>query len=269
MYFFTASKNQKLSKEALEKIEGLSFGAIMKALRDKDVKVNRIRTNKDVVLSIGDLVEIYIKKLKELCPCDLLFEDENVLVIDKKSGFTSEKTFEYLSKNQQVYFIHRLDRNTSGVMIFAKNEVAEKELLKGFKNRDFKKIYKALVYKKFSKKEDVLTAYLKKDSKNSLVKIYDNCVKDSVQIKTGYKVIKENENTSELRVELFTGKTHQIRAHLAHVGHFILGDGKYGKQEINKQLGVKTLQLRSKELTLKFSKESPLVYLNNKTFQVE
>ena len=98
------------------------------------------------------------------------------------------------------------------------------------------------------------------------MKIYDRKVENSVTIITGYKVIEKLGETSVLDVTLFTGKTHQIRAHLAYIGHFIIGDGKYGDNSINKRLGVKNQQLTAYSLTLHFSKDSPLYYLDGKTF---
>ena len=154
-------------------------------------------------------------------------------------------------------------------MIFSLNREAEKELINGFKSHSFVKIYLATVYGKMPKKSDLLTAYLVKDADNSIVKIYDKKVNGSLLIKTGYEVVKEEENTSLLRVRLYTGKTHQIRAHLAHIGHFIIGDGKHGDNEINKKMGKDKQMLSAYELTLIFDDKSCLNYLNNKTFCIE
>lgn len=267
MITFTAKKNDKLVKCVLENVKGVSFSAVMKLLRNKDVKVNGTRVNKDLKINTGDTVEIfYSPKIEE--PISVIYSDENVLIVDKKSGYTSEEIFEFLSKKEQVYFIHRLDRNTSGVMVFAKNETAEKELISGFKNRSFIKIYAASVFKKMEKKEDVLTAYLIKDAEKSTVKIYDKKVNGATEIKTGYKVISydNKSNISRLQVRLYTGKTHQIRAHLAFIGHPIVGDGKYGDNKMNKAVKVKSQILNAYSITFNFDKENVLYYLDGKTF---
>ena len=266
MKSFIADKNCKLSKLALYHLEDLSYSTLMKLLRAKDVKVNGKRVNQDVTLNVGDKVELYYVP-KSIDKYQTVFIDENVLVLDKKSGFTSENVYQTVCEGYPTAkFIHRLDRNTAGIMIFALNDVAEQELLKGFKERLFEKIYTATVFGKMPKKEDVLSAYLLKDSEASLVKIFDKQVKGALPIKTGYKVVKEDALTSLVKVKLYTGKTHQIRAHLAHIGNFIVGDGKYGDNAFNQKLGVKSHMLFASELTLKFNENSKLFYLNGKTF---
>ncbi|MBR2870976.1 MAG: RluA family pseudouridine synthase [Clostridia bacterium] len=265
MIEFIAEKNGKLSKLALYQVEDLSFSTFQKLLRNKDVKVNGKRTGQDIILSQGDKVILYYNKTND--KYSFLYCDDNILVVDKKSGYTSESVFEQIKqKYSNAKFIHRLDRNTSGVMVFALNKESENLLLDGFKNRTFDKKYLATVYGIVKKQQDVLTAYLLKDSENSLVKIFDKKVEGSVLIKTGYKVVKQYKETADLLVELFTGKTHQIRAHLAHIGHFIIGDGKYGDNQVNKKFGVKSQKLNSYSLTLHFNSECLLSYLSEKTF---
>lgn len=268
MKSFVADKNRKLSKLALYHVENLSYSAFLKALRKRDVKVNGKRVSSDVTLSVGDRVEVYFNeqvdnKYREI------FSDENVLVLYKKSGYTSESVFEsVLCKYSTAKFIHRLDRNTDGIMIFALNESSEKELLDGFKNRTFEKKYQAEVVGTPKNKQDIIEGYLLKDSDSALVKVFDKKVDGSVQIKTGYKVVEIKDQTSVLEVDLYTGKTHQIRAHLAYIGHPIVGDGKYGDFEFNKKHAAKTQRLTATQLTLFFTKNSPLKYLDGKKFTI-
>lgn len=266
MLKFQVNQNRKLSKYIVQNCSDISYSVLMKLLRQKDIKINGKRISEDVELAVGDSIEIYYNPtIKD--KFNLIFEDENIIVLDKKSGYTSEEIFQsVLQKYANARFIHRLDRNTSGIMIFALNEDSERELLKGFKERTFDKKYLAQVYGKMPKNKDVLIAYLVKDQVASEVKIYNTPVKNSVQIKTGYQVLSTDEHTSVLQVTLYTGKTHQIRAHLAYEGHFIIGDGKYGNNVINKQFKAKTQRLISYKTTLFFSENQTLFYLNGKTF---
>ncbi len=269
MISFVSDKQRKLSKIALIKCEGLSFSALQKLLRNKDVKVNGKRINTDINLNVGDVVELYYTPIKADA-FSVVFADSNVLVINKKKGFTSESVYQrVLEQYNSAGFIHRLDRNTDGVMIFSLNSESEKELLLGFKNHTFEKEYLATVYGVMDKNSDVLTAYLLKDSDTSTVKIFDQKIKGAVEIKTGYDVIKRYKYSTLLRVKLYTGKTHQIRAHFAHIGHFVLGDGKYGNNSINDAKGIKKQMLQSNSLTLHFDERSLLYYLDGKTFSIK
>lgn len=267
MIEFTAKKNQKVVKSILENVAGVSYSAVMKCLRKKDVKVNGKRLSEDVTVNAGDLITVYINELKPEFP--VLFENDDILVVNKPSGYTSETLFNTLSQTKELYFIHRLDRNTSGIIIFAKNKTSESELLSGFKNHSFIKYYIAEVFGKPQKDADVLTAYLKKDSENSFVKIYSEKQKGAVLIKTGYELMSYSDGISKLKVRLYTGKTHQIRAHLAYLGLPIVGDGKYGDNAKNKAANAKTQRLTAYSLSLKFEDKSPLFYLDGKTFTVK
>lgn len=263
---FKADGNEKLSEVILARFNGaMSYSLVMKLIRQKDVKINGERTNKDVTVAEGDEISVYTTAYDNRAE-NILFEDENVLAAVKPKGITSEDFYELIKKTHPTaFFVHRLDRNTDGIMLFALNRTANDELLKGFKNRTFKKYYLAKVYGTFDKKEGTLEAYLLKDEKKSEVKIFDEPKKGAVKIITRYEVLSENGETSLLDVELVTGKTHQIRAHLAHVGHPLIGDGKYGYKSINGRFKEKTQSLTAYKTKLKFGNESPLFYLNGKT----
>ena len=157
-----------------------------------------------------------------------------------------------------------------GLVIYAKNETALNILLEKFKRKEIKKEYKCTVYGLVSPKEKTLKDYLFKDNKKSQVYISSTPKKGYQEIITKYKVISENKenNTSILNIELVTGRTHQIRAHLAFIGHPIIGDGKYGKNEINKKFKAKYQQLDSYKIKFCFSSPAGILeYLNNKTIQ--
>lgn len=268
MKSFIIDKNKKLSKAVFSYCDDLTYSAFQKALRNKDVKVNGKRVNNDLLLNEGDRVEIYyLPKLKQ--NFNEIFCDENVLVVDKNQGVTAENLYEEIKKIYPTAgFIHRLDRNTKGIMIFSLNEKAEKELLFGFKNRLFTKEYTAEVIGVPEKKSAILEGYLIKDEKTSTVKISDKPFKGAVYIKTGYEVVEKREKTALLKVTLYTGKTHQIRAHLAFIGHPIVGDGKYGVEKINKQFKKSKQELCASKLILKFNEDDFLYYLDGKEFNV-
>lgn len=267
MKTFHANEKTKLSKFLLSEFSGgLSFATFNKLLRKKDIKVNGKRVSRDVIIYPNDTIDVYYDGQSVEIKIDIVYEDDNVLVVIKPKGITSEDFYKKLSQEKNLYFCHRLDRNTDGVMIFAKNKLSFAEILGGFKKRTFDKFYRAKVYGVPKQKEETITAYLFKDSKNSVVTVSDKFTKGSYKIETFYKLIGTDGVTSDLEVKLITGKTHQIRAHLAHIGHFILGDNKYGDVKISKSLGVKELSLSAEKLVLHFPVDNFLYYLDGKTF---
>ncbi len=268
MITLKANQNLKLSKFLQVNKVDISYSVLNKLLRNKDIKVNGARISKDIELSVGDVVEIYYTVQPK--PLTVIFKDDNILVAYKPKGIEAVDFYEQVkAEYSSAQFVHRLDRNTDGVMIFPLNQVSESELLLGFKEHRFIKKYVATVIGSLPKKSDILCDYLFKDSKKSIVKIYKNFVTGSLPIKTGYKVIEEKDGLSKLEVTLYTGRTHQIRAHLAFIGHAILGDGKYGDNRVNKQYKVNKQMLTAVSITLNFNKESPLYYLNGKSFFVK
>ena len=240
-------------------------------LKNKDIRVNGVRVGANVSLQTGDIVAYYLTKKQEEKPAYYVaYQDENILVIDKESGVNAEAVFAALSresaeKGEECYFIHRLDRNTKGLMIFAKKAYVEKSLLQAFKDRKVEKIYHALCLGAFTEKSKVLTAYLKKDADKSEVRIFDKPIKGAEEIITEYRVL-ETVGLDMTRVEviLHTGKTHQIRAHLAYIGCPIVGDMKYGDSTRNKALKASRQCLVAKRLHLDLT--GSLKYLNDKEF---
>ena len=166
---------------------------------------------------------------------------------------------------------HRLDRNTSGLVLFAKNADSLQILLSKFKIREIEKYYLCKVFGIPKKISQNLTAYLFKDNSKSLVYISDTPKKGYSKIITSYRIISTNKdnNTSILEVCLHTGKTHQIRAHLAHIGFPIIGDGKYGKNDINKKFNKKAQMLYAYKLKFNFNSNSGILdYLSGKEFEI-
>lgn len=262
----TVKKEEKISQIALN--EGISYVAFKKILRKKDVKVNGVRTNKDVEVKRGDKVEFYyVEAVENIVE---VYKDENVLVCDKRQGIESRDFYDEVKKvYPSAIFTHRLDRNTGGLMIFALNDRAYRELYKALRDRTIEKYYLALVWGVPPKKEDEITAYCKKDVAKSQVYVYPENGKGRLKMVTGYKLLKTDEIISLLEVKLITGRTHQIRSHLSFIGNFILGDGKYGKEEINKRYRYKYQQLFAYRVIFHFESGSFLGYLNGKEIKIE
>ncbi len=232
-------------------------------LKRRDVKVNGVRAAGEVSLKAGDEVCYYMTPAEEQkVAFTVVYEDENVIVADKESGVNSEAVFSAFSRRGEAYFIHRLDRNTEGLIVFAKNRAAEGELLACFRERRVEKIYHALVFGKMPAESGVLTAYLRKDGARSLVRISDRPAGE--KIVTEYEVLEERGETTLLKITLHTGKTHQIRAHLAHIGRPVVGDEKYGDPARNRAIHAARQRLIAKELRLLSG--GPLAYLNGKKF---
>lgn len=276
-------KDEKLIYYIKDMFPNLSNAILHKALRNKDIKVNGKRViDQNYTLKNGDTLSLFINDNllyglpKEL---NIQFEDENILVAYKPQGilsnneekFQTEPTFEDFVKKQKgdyVKICHRLDRNTSGLLIFAKNESSYNVLLEGFKNNYITKEYVAYTYgTNFKSKNFHYENYLLKDEKTGFSKIYDNNVPGSQKIITDIIVdsIYTRENYSILRVLIHTGKTHQIRALLSSISHPIIGDSKYGKNEINKKFKKYKQLLFAVKYCFCFPIDSVLSYLNNVT----
>ncbi len=273
---FKTENDGKVVDVIMKKFTTFSYNQINRILRKKDIKVNGKRICQNCQLAQGDEVTIYFSEDAELLHFEDVYEDENILVVFKKRGIeTVSETGQSLideikvKKDMKVFAVHRLDRNTQGLVIFAKNETAKVELDVGFKNRTFEKFYLAEVFGRVENDSEKLKAYLKKHSNKSFVEISDSKAPGYEQIQTNYKLLKQNEQTAILEVELVTGKTHQIRAHLAHIGHFIIGDDKYGNSQINRKMGKKYQNLIAFKLKLHFLENSSLYYLDKKVFEIE
>lgn len=262
---FTVNRATDLKTFTDESYPQGSF-AFAALLRSRDIKINGVRTAKNIKVSVGDEVVYYTTPAQEgKLSHNVIYSDENIIVCDKFSGVSTEGLLSELCASGEYYAVHRLDRNTEGLIIFARNRAAEKELLAAFKDRRIKKTYLALVKDGFRKDEDCLTAYLCKDEKTSLVKISDVPRTGYVRIITEYKVIERGEGLALVQIKLHTGRTHQIRAHMAHIGCPILGDEKYGDTAINAKYGARRQRLVAKYIS--FGLTGALSYLNDKVFE--
>ena len=278
--------NKKIVDVILNNFTGLSSSLIFKTIRKKDIKVNSIRIKENIKVYSNDAIEIFLDDkyfLNSNQNLDIVYEDENIVVVNKP------KNIEVLSNNgnnlttqiQNMYNnlentfpypCHRLDRNTTGLVVFAKNHQSLDILNLKFKNSEIEKTYKCTVIGILKKKENTLKDYLFKDNKKSMVYISSIKKTGYREIITSYKVINEDKknNLSILEVQLHTGRTHQIRAHLAHIGHPILGDGKYGNNEINKKFSKKTQELCAYRIKFNFKTQNDIIdYLNGKEITIK
>ncbi len=234
-------------------------------LRAKEIKVNGKRVDKDCPLKAGDVVAYYLTpKQAEKRAFFPIYEDDNILVADKESGVNSAAVFAALQREGEYYFIHRLDRNTKGLLVFAKNEGTERALLDAFRGRRVEKKYHALCFGPFTKEEEVLTAFLKKDAARAKVQIFSSPVHGAEKIVTEYRLLSSEGEFGKAEITLHTGKTHQIRAHLAFIGCPVVGDMKYGDEQKNKRLKATRQCLVAKTLRLDLGGE--LAYLKEKLF---
>lgn len=266
-YEFVVDKSGKLS-DALY-LFGLKPSQVNKLFKNKDVRVDNIKYNFDTMVDAGQKVVLFLNEdlEKEAKTFNVVFEDENIVVINKPSGIEVTGSNKSIDKLMGVRAVHRLDKNTRGLLVLAKNKTAEESLLKAFKDHSIEKRYVCEVLGDSNYTGKTYEAYLKKDSKLSMVQVTKDYRPNSSKILTQFKTIKKGNKTSVVECNLLTGKTHQIRAHLAFLGNPILGDDKYGNKEQNKLLKENKQKLFC--YYLKFNNlSSPLDYLNQKEFVV-
>ncbi|MEG0978796.1 MAG: RluA family pseudouridine synthase [Oscillospiraceae bacterium] len=296
--------NQRLDKFITKSLPNLPKALMYKYIRTKRIKINNKRAEISTRLNIGDVVDMYINDefFEKPAPhydflhapkkLDILYEDENIMLLDKKVGLlahpdeneytdtliTRVKRYlyengSYIPEDENSFapaLVNRIDRNTGGIVIAAKNAQSLRILNAKMKYRELQKFYLCVLHGTLDKKEDTLEGFLVKDEDKNKVFVYKTMRENAKQIKTHYRVLDSYNNMSLIEVELLTGRTHQIRAHFASIGHPLLGDGKYGKNALNKELGYKKQFLYSYKLVFDFKTDADILeYLNHKEFEVE
>lgn len=294
---------QRLDKFVMKAVPRLPQSMMYKAIRNKRIKLNGRRAEISSRLCEGDAVQMYLNdeffasapetEFMSVSPVlNIIYEDENIMLLDKKNGMvvheddgnTSDTLINRVKRylydkgeydpNEENSFApalcNRLDRNTGGIVIAAKNAESLRILNQKIRDREIEKYYLCITVGVPPKRTDTITAYLEKDSASNTVKVTDRKTGANKTIVTSYRVIRDNGSLALAEIKLGTGRTHQIRAHMAHIGCPLLGDGKYGINRINREYKVKTQALYSYRLKFAFSSESGrLGYLDGKEFRAD
>jgi 23S rRNA pseudouridine955/2504/2580 synthase len=303
----TIGKNdagQRLDKFITKTLD-LPMSLLYKSIRLKKIKVNRKRAENNTILCEGDTIQCFLseeffeKKVSESSfesisvKLDIIYEDENIMLLNKRPGVSvhedengSTNTLithvqaylyqkgEYRPDEEQSFapaLCNRIDRNTGGIVIAAKNAEALRVMNEKIKQREIDKFYLAAVHGIPKPESATIKGWLLKDDKQNIVRVYEkNPPRAAKEIITKYKVVAKRQDSSLIEVELLTGRTHQIRAHMAHIGHPLVGDGKYGINKNDRAKGYKYQALYSYRLRFSFDTSNPTVldYLNGKEFKI-
>ncbi len=296
--------NQRLDKFITKVCPTLPQGLMYKYIRTKRIKINGKRGEISTRLNVGDVVDAYINDeffvtlapkydfLSSPARLNIVYEDENILLADKEQGLIvhpdkNEYRDTLIGRIQHYLYdkgeykpdeensfkpalANRIDRNTGGIVIAAKNAEALRILCDKIKDREIDKRYLAVIHGTPKKKSQTLEGFLEKNEDKNKVYLSGKKTDNNLTIKTKYTTLASKNGLSLIEVELITGRTHQIRAHMASIGHALLGDGKYGKLQNDKKMGFDKQALYSYKLTFDFTTDGGILqYLDGKTFTVK
>lgn len=297
--------NQRLDKFLTKRFKNMPKSLMYKYIRTKYIKVNNKKCEISTQLHEGDVLKLFIKDeffeddtpaesydfLKAPTKLDIIYEDSNILLLNKKPGVIvhpDEKYHfdslisrvlhylydkgEYNPKDDKAFapaLVNRIDRNTGGIVIAAKNADSLRALNAKMKTRELTKLYLCMVQGTVKRKEGLLGGYLEKDEKKNKVAILKKPTPNSKPVKTKYTVLSNIKGNSLLEVDLLTGRTHQIRAHMASIGHPLMGDTKYGYKRKGDNDFYKYQALYAYKITFNFTTDGGCIeYLNHKSFEV-
>ena len=307
MRIITIEKNdagQRLDKFLSKAVKGLPMSLMYKYIRIKKIKVNRARTEQKYILAEGDEIQLFIRDeffespskdtgaLSRIIPkLSIIYEDENIILCNKRPGVLvhedsddTDNTLimhikaylyqkgEYDPKAEQSFapsLCNRIDRNTGGIVLAAKNAESLRILNQKIRDNELSKFYLCVLHGIPKRCQDTLVGYLKKDSDENMVRVSDKFFNGSKQIITKYKLLASGRGLSLAEIELVTGRTHQIRAHMAYIGCPLLGDGKYGINKDDRAKGYKYQALYAYKLIFDFPTDAGILnYLKGREFRV-
>lgn len=295
-WIFNEREPLRLDRFLARELPGTPYGVLQRYLRQNKLKVNGKKVPLSARLEAGDVVRAYLPQAQQAAPqapyllakpiFTAVYEDSQVLIGYKPAGVLTldetgqtTDTFEnrarrYLHDKQELddsylpHVCHRLDTGTSGLVLIAKTAEAQAQLLTLIRDRKLEKQYLCVTLGHPKPNEQTMQAYLVKDSKNSCVRVFDRPCPGGQSILTAYRTLASSGPLSLLEITLITGRTHQIRAHMAHIGCPVLGDGKYGIEKENRLRRMKYQALCAYRLTFP-ALDGPCSGLSQQSFSCE
>lgn len=276
----------RLDKYLMQQFPALGLGRLNKALRENKIKLNGKKVPLSTRVQTGDVIRLYLQddqlEARPLPPAVFVYEDDSILVVQKPAGIEVDgaasdtllkrvqATLKQQGENSHAVLCHRLDAGTSGLILLAKNREAEHFLTSAIKARKIEKRYLCVTFGRPNPPAALLHDYLIKDAERGVVRIVSSPAGGAKEVITGYETLAVSGRLALLEVELITGRTHQIRAHLAHIGCPILGDSKYGNNAANRELHFKYQALCAWELRFPDTiAEAPFAHLAGRVFHAE
>ncbi|MBR4270332.1 MAG: RluA family pseudouridine synthase [Clostridia bacterium] len=271
---FVVDKNQALYKALENEFSTISPLVLHKLVGQKNAKVNGVRVKENIELKRGDEVEIFIPQKYLKNDIKIIYQDDSIVVVNKpvklevvSDGDGQTLTTLLTEKVGTVFPVHRLDTNTTGLVIFARTEAVKDALIEGFKQGVIHKKYAAVVYAPTIPMCAYYQDYIV-ENKTTKVRVTQEKTPRGLEAILEFDVKKSNGPLHLLDITLYTGRTHQIRAQLAFHHIFVLGDGKYGDKTANKLYSARTQKLCAYELSFDFPSTSILHYLNKTTLSI-